>query len=200
MGDWRSRILSHPVKLHWAGWESNTHALQRAGWQISVAEYPDSYNMNESIRIALRHEGGAHGYGMMNFDHMAYMDPLRNPWDNMDLRHMSVRMTLGRDINFQYMGTPAMDVKDFRPIDAVPAMQDIEIKRMSDFKIFRYLPQVTERNEIIVPELSMDDMLNRILEMQGPKQKELRAKIIADREGMEYQRRMANIGLIVRAA
>jgi hypothetical protein len=41
------------LRLHWAGWETNTARLQQAGWQLSAEQ--DFYG--NRMRIALRHEG-----------------------------------------------------------------------------------------------------------------------------------------------
>ncbi len=48
-----TRILSRPIAVRWAGWVSDTHTLQKFGWDLSV----DEQLHNMSIRLAMQHRG-----------------------------------------------------------------------------------------------------------------------------------------------
>lgn len=66
---------------------------------------------------------------------------------------------------------PAMSA--FNPVDAEPRLLLTEVRSIEDFKIFRPL---AKKKEIIVPRESVSELLERIHQLQDPKQAELREK------------------------
>ncbi len=47
------RILSRPLRVHWAGWETDTYRLQRSGWKISAMQDV----RGNRLQMAFRHNG-----------------------------------------------------------------------------------------------------------------------------------------------
>jgi hypothetical protein len=165
-------LINRPVKIHMAGWESDTFRLQKAGWQVSVEEMVDDY----TLRIALKHPG-LKLYAITNRTDCRHLrmivhDPAGgNPFDVFELHveHLACEI---RVINYATHDNFA----NFRPIDATPRFEmDTHTKERSldDFKIFRALPK--EKEIIIKPE-SVGELLAKIQSMQDPFQEELREK------------------------
>lgn len=48
--------LNPPCKVHFAGWESDTFSLGRAGWDISIEEFTNPYIGVGALRMLLRYK------------------------------------------------------------------------------------------------------------------------------------------------
>lgn len=158
------RMISPPVRLHWAGWTSDTYTLQQNGWEISVHE-----NFNEQgLQIALRHRGlDVRGLSNMTaFDHYGYH--VSHP--NM-VRDLVVRV-MGFAPHFRITTTELP--RAWTAIDASPSIMRREIIDIDDLALFQPLPP--PENDVIIEPPSFDEILQMALEHQAPKQKELRAK------------------------
>ena len=170
-------LLSRPVKLHWAGWETNTYRLQQAGWSLSAEE--DIRDMR--MRLALRHEGHRI-YGLtagVDFDFMGArynaMDMVRaTEAMTIPVQHMASRLTVQ---SYEHGGF------NFRPIDATPQFLERRIQSIEDFAHFA--TPLARTQEIILPEESVPELLERILKLQQPARTDrLREQLRADRDGL----------------
>lgn len=162
------RLLNQPVRIHMAGWTSDTYALQKHGWQISVNESPKF----RSLQIAVKHPV-LKLYAITNrIEHSVIEDfQLTFNGNNLELNieHLACEIRV-----HNYATTD--DFSNFRPVDATPRyeMQDTTVQRtLDDFKIFRALPK--EKEIIIKPE-SVGELLDKIRSMQDPFQAEFREK------------------------
>jgi len=150
--------LSRPIKVYWAGWETTTTALQQNGWELSQEK---DYR-RQSLRIAIRHKN-CNLYGVTKF--ISY-----------DYAEYSIRHKILPPFNMQYMANKVqvnvMDNYDnFKPIDAMPQIRDVEIKNIEDFNIFA--TPLVRTEEIIVNPETVSDLLIRIKEMQMPEQERI---------------------------
>jgi hypothetical protein len=150
------RILSEPVRLHWAGWESDTRRLQQAGWAISAEQDIPGATM----RLAMRHEG-CHIQGLTD----------RVPWSYMQETDFRVRPPLVLPVRFmasrfhvELIETPS--ICSFRPIDAQPQFTRSEIRSLDDLAHFAV--PLARTQEIVLPEESVPELLERILKLQQP--------------------------------
>jgi len=158
-------VISRPVKVLWAGWETDTVRLQQAGWQLSAEEQV----AEETLRIAMRHND-LQLYGVTAPVNLNYF-----PGD------------FGRDLDYRYKTIPPLMVQymsnkivvnvmdnfsNFSPIDAYPQVATIEAKNIEDFKIFA--TPLVRTEEIIVEPQTVDTLMKQILEMQAPNQMEIR--------------------------
>ena len=164
------RMINPAVRVHWMGWESDTHRLGRNGWDISANEDP----REGRISIAIRH-AAAQVYGMSEFMSHRYHSMRPHPshmygYDH-ELRDLEFRMTLANSLVMQNYG-PVQDL--WMPVDTRPQVVAMEIQRIEDLKIFRQLPP--EENDIIIAPPSLDTILQMALDHQAPKQRELRNK------------------------
>lgn len=150
------RVLSRPVRLRWAGWESDTFSLQRAGWDISA----EQDIMRHQMMLALRAPNGA-AYGISQRVNMEYM---REPEFSLSAIDLGVQMQLGRDVMVHHHSTA---LPSFGAIDALPHMTTQQRVRLEDFAHFAPSPLV-RNNPIVVPEESVSELMERILQLQQP--------------------------------
>jgi hypothetical protein len=166
-------ILSRPVELHWAGWRSDTHTLQQHGWQISAEQ--DVMRMQMSMALRNERAGMSGITAPMNWEYERYaMD-----YGHRGMPALPVHL-MGRRI--EVMHTMGNHWDNFRPIDAQPQfMPNREIRSMDD--LVHFAPAHTRTKQLIVPEDTVDDLMERILKMQsGPRIERIREEI---REGQQ---------------
>lgn len=157
LNDTYGRLLSRPLRLQWAGWETTTFALQRAGWRLSAEQDFRS----ERMRIAMKHDG-MNLMAMTPDFRFAYMDVAQNPRLLEEIPSQVVQ-AMGRDVSIHMAGS--MDWM-FQAIDATPTFTTNRIERLEDLAHFA-APLVRTR-EIIIPNESVDDLMERILKLQQP--------------------------------
>ncbi len=161
------RLMNQPIKVLWAGFETDTLRLQRAGWQLAAEENVERY----SIRIAMKHPE-LKLYGITcEFRRDSLEDDLYRQNTNMILNMQYI----GHDIKEMSM-TNRYGFEDFQPINAEPVygMYDSPTSRsIDDFKLFKPLDK---EKEIIVPSESVAELLDRIHKLQEPKQKDIRKR------------------------
>ncbi len=185
--DYQYIMRNMPVKIRMAGWEADTHTLQRCGWQVAVEEMRMEQYMRDSLRIALKHPK-LKLYCLTNTVDVDLMNrqvrrELMGSEIVLDVEHIAC------DINVVNIPT---DFAHFRPINAEPVVEKIhtmEHRSIESFKIFKPLP---EEKEIIVPKESVNELLQKIQSLQEPYQEEMREeKRIAmrkfNREVNEYE-------------
>lgn len=174
MFDMQQRLLSWPLKLHWAGWEATTYSLQQAGWQLSAQQDVT----RGAIRIAMKH-AGHQCFGltaMMDFNFMTALSGVGDmPNITIPVQAMAQRMMI------QLHETASLTA--FKPIDATPQIAAYKVTTLDDFAHFA--PPLVRTTEIILPEEDVPAMLARILELQKPAKTEyLKQKLAEDRTGM----------------
>lgn len=167
-------LKSVPIKTSMLGMMSTTTQMQQAGWEFSAEQMP--YNM--TVRLIARHQG-AKLYAMSNQVSVNFFEAVSDPrvFSNLLFTFNHVGSHMRVELHVSSM--------DFRPIDAMPQFTTgKEIKDIEDFGIFA--TPLVRTNEIIVPEESVSDLLNKILEYQEPtKAKYMKQKLYESREGMD---------------
>jgi hypothetical protein len=147
------RLLSRPVRLHWAGWETDTFRLQQAGWQLAAEQDMMRYQMH----LALRSPNGD-AYGMTSGLPMEHVHEWRDGFGPIDL---GARLNLGREVRVHTTHLPRFDA-----IDAVPRMVEGSVTRLED--LCHFAAPLVRTQPIVVPEESVSDLMARILELQQP--------------------------------
>lgn len=168
MTSMREVLLNTPVKISFAGFESDTWQLQQAGWNIA-AEQDVAY---AGLRLALRNEH-LHLYAVSQLISFEYMHYRNGGYDLVEaLRHLVVPII--------YMAPRIQCVEvvgnfsKFKPIDAEPMWANQNIRDLEDFNIFRTLDK---SKELIVEPQTVAEMLQQIKKYQEPKQKEIRENL-----------------------
>lgn len=172
----RNPFLSRPVRIHWAGWESDTYSLQRAGWQLSA----DQDIARCSIRVALRNEAlrcvAITQEVSWQFERYAMSHGGDCPM--LSIQHFACHIEVMRMHEQRCMA--------FQPIDAKPQfLADSTITSYDDMKWFA--APLAETKELIVDPDRIGAVLAQIAEAQLPEQEAIRkrAAMRASREGMD---------------
>lgn len=165
------RILSQPCDVYWAGFKSNTFALQQAGWGIAV----EQDFVDGRIRLLINNADW-NLYAFSNFDSCDYFGigyEVRREHPVFHIRHCSPRIQVTNVMD---------DFSNFRQVDAMPQYTSAEIKNIEDFGIFAV--PMTRTEEIIVEPADVYTLLEQIKKMQSPEQAEIRERNRRrDREG-----------------
>jgi hypothetical protein len=144
-------LQSAPIKVVWCGFESDTLTLQRCGWKISAEQ--DVMSMN--VRIAIKHPFKSL-YGVSKMTRMYFEDTFHE-------RGYGIFEI--NDITSNYQVQLLERSFNFKPIDAEPAY--IESHPMEHFAFFRE-PLLNPEHSIVVADQSVEELLNKILELQDP--------------------------------
>ena len=150
-----ARILSRPLKVEWAGWETNTYRLQQAGWKLSAEQ--DVFQ--NRMRLAMQHE-------RMNLYAMSRMTEFEYERYAMDRSFdfpMIVMQAMGREVFIQEHGRIDWG---FNAIDAKPCITDRKISRIED--LAHFAAPLVRCNEVIIPEESVPELMQKILKLQQP--------------------------------
>lgn len=149
-----NNILSYPLRVEFAGFESDTYRLQQAGWEFSVEEN----FMDCSLSIIMRNRQ-RHAVAMafrVRLDYYRAMDDMEY------LRHIVIPMSnMGSEIRLHHHERMYYN---FRPADMTPSLRQHEIVNLEDFALFA-TPKV-KAQEIIVPEQSVPELMEMILRLQ----------------------------------
>lgn len=178
------RILNPVLKMHWAGWESDTLTLQRAGWQLSANQDVEM----SAIYFAIKHPV-LKLYGISDRimrEYLYYEQP--SAYFN-GKQYPDIPITIRSMASDIQVHTMVDNISNFKPVDAKPVFVDMEIKSLEDFKIFA--PINIPKHKILIDPNDTQRMLARILELQSPKQAEIREK--RNKEIREFMRENSNI-------
>ncbi len=170
------RMLNKPVKLHWAGWETDTYRLGAEGWQISVEQDV----LSNTMRIAINHPK-AQIQGITQIEDFLFremMDGFANPIIPTLLRFE----VMGRQIYVNQMRSP--DVS-FAPVDFRPTMVENVIHSLDDFCNFAKLE--IPKHEIFLHEANINQILEMALVRQEPDQERIRQEVMRTKELKEMR-------------
>jgi uncharacterized protein YlbG (UPF0298 family) len=173
------RLLSRPVRLHWAGWTADTYSLQQAGWSISANQ--DVYR--QSMALALRHDQ-AGMVGMTANVTWDFMQDSRSAYFMDNPHDLPVRL-MARKV--EVMHTRGDEMMQYRPIDALPQLVTSERRSLEDF--IHFAPAMTRTQQLIVPEETVDDLMQRIMDMQHTKRVERLRQELGEGERVSFQDR-----------
>lgn len=168
------RVLSRPLRVHWAGWETDTYRLQKCGWKLSAHQDIQG----SRIQMAFQH-GGLRIEGitaMLPYQYERALDMREREYVNSIV--LNVERMLGDQVMVQQVGDMSAM---WSPIDAEPRYTENRIVRLED--LAHFAGPLIRTNEIIVPEETVPDLLERILKMQQP------ARIARIKEDLRGERR-----------
>lgn len=168
------RLLSRPLRLQWAGWETTTQRLQQQGWQLSAEQ--DFYG--NRMRIAMKHDG-------MNLLAMTPSFDFHYEAAARDYRYLQelpahVVCAMGRDVRIHEAGRIDWC---FKEIDAQPTFTTNKITRLED--LAHFAAPLVRCNEVIIPEESVPELMDRILKLQQPARTERIREEMRHPEGLQ---------------
>lgn len=174
----RHPLLSRPIDIHWAGWQANTYALQREGWELSA----DQNLMHMAMRIAMRNQDLRCVAVTEMFEDFRFEQYARDYGKVPPLRVQYFAC------HIQVMKMHELKCMSFQPIDAAPQLvSDTTVHSYEDLKWFA--APLVETKELIVDPDKVSDILAKIAEAQLPEQEAIRkrAALRASREGMALE-------------
>lgn len=155
-----------PLKLHWAGWETDTARLQVAGWQLSAEQCPH----RDMMRLAISHpRWDTRGLTPdLRFD---YIEALRHPEYARQLppfpislaNKLWIREKAIPGVSARYLEEAGDRREHWRPIDARPSIEMFDERSLEDVCHFKALAG----DELVVPEEGVAELLERIVAMQS---------------------------------
>ena len=160
-------IMSMPVPVRMAGFESNTLNLQNSGWQISVEARREWAFDGYDIRVAFKHDGIKQmALGVMRFTANSAHENLITEYFKygIDICYIAPQ------IQVQRITAPHGMSMNFQAIDARPMIT--ELRGLDEFAMFK--PIKSEDFELYIHQKDEQEILDFLLKKQDPKQKELR--------------------------
>ena len=168
-----SKLQSPPVRLHWCGFVGETWAMQRAGWIF------EQYRSHEHFSTVVAfHHPKSRTYGKFLVEDV---------WEKYGKGSIPYETSI--DAKCELAGDIIIH-GNFEPhkmvlLDMEPSYAP-ERTYISKYNLFRQaVPQETQ--QIIIPkELSVDEMLQSILEKQNPNQVEYFTNKVRNKERVDY--------------
>lgn len=171
-----------PIRVRWGSWVSDTRQLDRDGWKFSADEKFDEYQRVHRVYLAVTspdNEITIAGNFYVDLQRLNYA--IETGWgahvfngciDMKQYNCKDVFRTIGMDELNQWQGLRAIDIRE----PTVLMQRDF---RLRDFKFFKQLEGHQEtQNEIYIPNESVDDLFNKILQIQYPQQQEIKKGLI----------------------
>ena len=167
-----TRILNKPVRLNWAGWETDTYQLGRLGWQISAKQ--DVYR--NTMGIAINHPHlQIQGISIVEeFLFRELMEGRCAPRLPITLQFQ----TMAREV---YINTVDSQEIGFSAVDFQPTVCESRITKLEDFANFKTISEVP-KNAIYLKEANIDQILQMALKKQAPEQDRIRQEVLRQQE------------------
>lgn len=165
-----------PIMVRWNGWESSTYQLKASGWEVWAGEKLADFHHAKIIDIALttpRKELMLAGRLKLN-----YRDVVADPRGFSHALSIGVECQLYR-INDRVMVIQephrdwAKGMESLEPVDGL-LYRPIGDSDYIDVRSFKHMRREEEGRPIFIDRASVDDCLNRILQVQYPTQKVLK--------------------------
>jgi hypothetical protein len=160
-----ARLLSQPIPVEWAGWETTTLDLQHAGWRLAI-----EFDLERiRYRLLMKHE-------VMKLEAVTYAEEL-HVHDPYQRNYRLEVERLGR-FRVQHVGSIQVvrivdNFSRFQEIDARPVMTMERPQSIADLNIFNTKRSV-EQVFVDKADMSVIEHLQAIKDLQSPKQRELR--------------------------
>lgn len=178
-------FLSRPVPIHWSGWETDTHRLQRAGWVLAVDKDPiyDNYKV-------LIHNDQVKMYAITSAMSMSFSltENLISPMPILEIQYAASKIEFYRTNE---------DFSQFRQIDAQPQVVHMNAIDFDDLCIFKYTTPKAEEIIIDKADMTVVEHLQAIKDLQSPKQKEIRERILLNQSEFHAENDIDQVANIV---
>lgn len=179
-------VKNAPLKVSFAGLQGNTRGMQSQGWQIGVEVHRSPEEMAYIIRIAGKHPG-------MNLRTLSYPIQLDCHMLTVDqglnfLSHIEINLWVcAEQIVMRCDEAPKFKQVDWSKPELTSITSEILGKHINLDECCFFKP-LNDQVDIYVPENKIHtvmDHLKAITDLQGDKQKEIRAKMMIDRRKKE---------------
>lgn len=191
-------VLSRPVRVHWAGWDSDTYKLQRSGWQVATSFRPDTMQ----YALCLHHEV-CNMYAFTDECGIPFYDQIRDDlhMTATEMRHRDamLRQQVFHITHVGMKGEIRMNYHNavnFELIDATPMrvpMDDLKIQRIEDMNVFRKAKPPEEQIVVDKADMSVVEHLEAIKRLQSPAQDRIRERMRREDYVQEGEAEVTNI-------
>lgn len=170
-----SQLKQVPIRVRWAGWESDTYVLRNNQWEVWAGQqrvmYADELEVSMSLKAP---DNKLMLFGKFRISRRMLMDSPNGLLEV--LRYAGVQMQ-GYKSEDRVMVYPENNFGSWNSLESLQrcdgfAAVDMsgEYRELSELKLFNFKD---DSKEILIPEKSVDGLLNHILQIQYPKQVEL---------------------------
>lgn len=168
-------IVHAPIRVFWHGWESDLRSLRQGGWEVFGHEEQKRMSLEHALRVAVKSPDNRlviSGVLQLPYELMRFGDESRL-YDVIAARGIEMKMYQASDMIHSYE-MPLGDLASWRNLEPIDVFAPMDFSRvtMRDLKLFKY--EHCAPKEIFVPAESVDDCLNRILQLQYPDMKKFR--------------------------
>ena len=179
----RSDVIfrSEPMEVHFAGFQSTTTAMQRAGWRLAANED----FQRGSIQLMARHEA-AGLYLVAN--EVGYRYGMRSRLGAKEDLPIFVVSRVARSLESVRLD---LDFSVFKPVDATPVVHKTRYQRIEDFALFG--APLVQTEEIIIEPQSVQECLDIIRKLQAPELAEIRKRNATRERALEATKFHAQI-------
>lgn len=153
------RLLSRPLRVHWAGWETNTFRLQKAGWKLSAMQDI----RGSRLQLAFQHSGRRCEAISQVIDYKFEQALDMRNREYVENVVLQVDGMMADPLHVSISGSVNMA---WGPIDCEPRYTEERIVRLED--LVHFAGPLIRTQEIIVPEESIPQLLEKILKLQQP--------------------------------
>jgi len=160
-----SFIQSYPIKVAFAGWESDTYTLSKSGWEVAFSQDRPIDTSDLLLRVVFRHD---------KLKLLAVTDPV--PLDRAFYLSVDRFSKFIRDLtlNVGYLGNPSnysfmtyyngtFNLSSFKLANCVPQAMEIRGVDIFNLSIFREV----EKPKIYVPQRDISKLMDTILSLQA---------------------------------
>ena len=163
-------IMNQPIKIWWAGWETDTFRLSKEGWEISAEQDV----MRREIRLAINHPE-LRIQGITHISEWAFEEILQNSRHAV-LPTALIVQAMNQTLFVQTIGR--MDGFNFHAINTNPTYVEPNIRSLSEIAHFQRLEREVPRHEILLHEANINQILEMALKIQEPDQERIRKELI----------------------
>jgi hypothetical protein len=164
------RLLSPPIEFYWAGWRADSRRLATEGWEFTIEENP----MDWSYYVALRHEAARIKGISAQISHRYLMDRSRIEQSQKPIGPIPVQLASDLKIDPGRVFHPVdMLNTKWESMDTLKTIDPVSI----DMFFARQKPTPIDK-QILLDQLSMDQVLKLALEKQQPTQERIRKEML----------------------
>ncbi len=171
MLNWTNKyfLQSAPIRISWAGFDSDTFRLQNNGWTLAIEDVFDHFLDIHQIRFILRHE-------MLDLYCFTEVNEITAEILSSNEKHRHLFFSIkvmGKNIH--YTSIPQFNLSRIYEIDARPELIEMTPNNIKDLSIFKTL--VKPDNSLIVEPDQISSLLEKIVQCQSPRQAEIRERM-----------------------
>ena len=152
-------IQNEPIILNWGGFTADTHALLHYGWRVEIDERDDRARQEKVVEVRVQSpDGMTKGWGEMAISYQEIHINMKYHSSYPARDRISIGLEMGKEI---YINPPPPHIY-WEPAGSQKVRQPFQ--NMEQVKLFA----PDDSKQIIVPQYSMNELMDFVLEKQEP--------------------------------